>query len=344
MNEVLTRPIPDFAIEALKVHRLAEARRNAEFGEKEQTGLQSSVFDLSRDDFVAVQRSDQKASPWRVARDTAAVTALTLLMQTLPTHTPPTTGDFLVVLADSGVSRPMLDMSEVTSKKASVVCSRAAASMQPMELSKADAEALRACFRRGSGSPDNQNRDTAAVSGLTLDGRKMAHELRTQPFCASLLTEVQDFSCGDEPWQDEVTQWIKSTTIDECATKSIAQRNTQVWLYRTADGELVGYGSLGQSKWRWPPPKGAWETISIIPSFGVQSKYQGEPKEDPPEARYASRIMSDLIGRAHAQGNRLLGLFVHPKNARAIGFYKRIGFLAMPDTGGDYLRMYLILR
>ena len=171
----------------------------------------------------------------------------------------------------------------------------------------------------------------------------MGNDLQAEPFCTSLLHEVADFNCGSDPWQVEVAQWIKDPSIHDCAVNWM-KKGTQVWLYRTEKGELVGYGSLGKAKWNWPPPDGPSETVILIPSFGVRDVYQGEPKEGPREDRYAYQIMGDLIGRAQATGVQLLGLFVDPRNRRAITFYDRIGFTALSNTGNPYSRMFLELR
>ena len=169
----------------------------------------------------------------------------------------------------------------------------------------------------------------------------MAHDLRAQPFSESLLADVRDFRCGDEPWQVEVARWIKDASIDDCAVKWM-QRGTRVWLYRTAEGELVGYGSLGTTKWRMRPDARR-QPVSIIPAFAVQSQFQGEPKHLPPDERYAYRIVADLISKAASQGSTILGLFVEKRNSRAIAFYNRIGFQSLPDEGGAYMKMYLDL-
>ena len=171
----------------------------------------------------------------------------------------------------------------------------------------------------------------------------MAYDLRVQPFSADHLSEVQGFSCGEEPWQVEVAQWIKSSSGEDNAVAWI-EKGTQVWLYKTDDGQVVGYGSLGKSIWRWPPPNGPREVVCIIPYFGLQSRYQGEPKDGPKHERFSARIMGDLIAKARLQGVRLLGLFVHKENHRAIGFYRGVGFAELPGDAGKYVRMVLDLK
>jgi hypothetical protein len=61
-------------------------------------------------------------------------------------------GEFLVVLADNGVSRAMLDINEVKSDQEAVF-SRAAASMQPMDLSRAEALVVQQALTSGSARP-----------------------------------------------------------------------------------------------------------------------------------------------------------------------------------------------
>jgi hypothetical protein len=147
MNEILTRPIPEFAVEAIKEGRVAEVIRTAELQRTEQIGLQSNKLDFDNDTLIAVRSSNQSASYWRRACDAAAAAAtLTLLGQSLSTPLPPTTSRFLSIVSDRGVSRPMLDMSEVTT-------SRAAASMQSMDLSEADANVIKQALATGSSRP-----------------------------------------------------------------------------------------------------------------------------------------------------------------------------------------------
>ena len=124
----------------------------------------------------------------------------------------------------------------------------------------------------------------------------MAYDLRAQPFSESLLADVRDFDCGDERWQVEVARWIKDASADDCAVTWM-RRGTKVWLYRTDEGELVGYGSLGTTKWRVvrDAPR---QSVSIIPGIAVQRRFQGEPKQVPPDERFAYRIVADLISKA----------------------------------------------
>ena len=156
----------------------------------------------------------------------------------------------------------------------------------------------------------------------------MANDLWVQPFRAELLADVRDFSCGDEPWQVEVAQWINGESPDNAVKR--ASQGTDVWLYRNSDREVVGYGSLQQkTEWSCPPPIGPKEVVSIVvPFFWVQMRFpQGEPKGLPRNARFAYQILLDLVAKASGHGTRVLGLFVDEDNKRAIKFSRTCGIL-----------------
>lgn len=154
------------------------------------------------------------------------------------------------------------------------------------------------------------------------------------PFTEQLLERVRDFHCGDEAYEVEVAQYIKSPRGTGSALDDMVNNGTQVFLYETLAGELVGYGSLGTTLWRWDnPKKGPWTPIYIIPFYGVQSSFKGQPP-GPKEHRYARRIFEDLLARAveHPERRRLLGLCVHPQNVRAIKVYRDYGFMDYGTT------------
>jgi hypothetical protein len=111
--------------------------------------------------------------------------------------------------------------------------------------------------------------------------------------------------------------------------------------------ELVGVSSLGENRWSWPPPKGPKRLISIIPCVGIQKAFQGEPKDAPPEERFAAQVLDHLIYEATTKTHRdpLIGLMVDAQSPRAIRFYEKAGFvrLVKPHVSGGvtYLRMAL---
>jgi len=74
----------------------------------------------------------------------------------------------------------------------------------------------------------------------------VADQLVKIEFNKFLLPKVQGFDCGDEPWEREVADWLKAPSAEQGAIYDW-YRGTEIWLYATEAGELVGVGSLGKS-------------------------------------------------------------------------------------------------
>ena len=82
---------------------------------------------------------------------------------------------------------------------------------------------------------------------------------------ADLLTDedrsdLVQFDCGSSKWAEAATEWIWGSDVLE----SIKIRKTRVWLYRNEQNVLVGYGSLGFTRRKWPPPP----LNAVNPRFG----------------------------------------------------------------------------
>lgn len=137
---------------------------------------------------------------------------------------------------------------------------------------------------------------------------------------------VRDFECGNAPWEVVVASWIKGPVLD-----SIHKYHNRVWLYLTPNGELVGFGSLGHTRWRIPRTVDPHATISIIPMLGVQTQFQGQPSDVSRADRFSSQIMDHLQHESVAHDTDYLALEVHEQNARAIKFYESYGFSMLPD-------------
>jgi hypothetical protein len=177
----------------------------------------------------------------------------------------------------------------------------------------------------------------------------MLQLLKKTPFSAADLArpEVQAFTCGQERWEREVEEWIRSPSGTNSALEDMKEYGTEVWLHWTEEGELVGVSSLGENRWSWPPPKGPKRLINIIPCVGVHKNFHGEPRDAPPEERFAAQILDHLIYEATTKSHRepIIGLMVDEKNGRAVRFHEKAGFqrLVKPHVSGGvtYLRMAL---
>ncbi len=173
-----------------------------------------------------------------------------------------------------------------------------------------------------------------------------AGDLRKLAFTRELLPVVQDFECGEEEWETEVSDWIKAP--QEGAADAVEQGICAVWLYRTPDRILVGYASLGLSLNPWNIPGYGKARVAIIPFLGVGTQFQGQPRTVRWFDRYAAQMMRDLLAEAlnlEGRGHPILGLMVDYRNERAISFYERLGFVALDarDGGRHYVRMIVRL-
>jgi hypothetical protein len=174
--------------------------------------------------------------------------------------------------------------------------------------------------------------------------------LTRHSFSAADLVDLQDFHCGDEPYEIEVADWLKGPDEPgrDCAVNSIKHpdKPSRVWLYKI-DTEIVGFGALAKSKWRWTGKNNDPSIpLSVIIWVAVQKKFWGKP-EGPKEERFSALILGDLIAEAQedAKTHPVVGLFVHKGNNRAIKFYKDAGFsdeLVQP-INKEYYKMFIVL-
>lgn len=161
-------------------------------------------------------------------------------------------------------------------------------------------------------------------------------------FSAALLPRVQQFDCGSQTWEKEVSDWIKGSLGSGGALDDMANLNTAVWLYEEKNGELVGFGSLGQHQLRYADPKkGKLTPMHVIPFLGLARSFWGKPT-GPPQDRYSREIMRDILdeARKHPSGLRAVYLCVHEKNVHAIDLYKEFNFAehsGVTRSSGTYL-------
>jgi ribosomal protein S18 acetylase RimI-like enzyme len=167
--------------------------------------------------------------------------------------------------------------------------------------------------------------------------------LEVAEFTPADLPLVAGFSCGAQPWEIAMAEWIKAPPT---ALFGNSSHETSVWLYFHPDGRVVGFGSLGTARWTSPYPDGPWMDLSIIPALAIQTEFQhlsrGVSEDDNPN--FSHQILGDLLGRALLQPPDFIVLCVHRDNDKAIRLYQRFGFKDIPGPTSPYKRMQRRLR
>ena len=96
------------------------------------------------------------------------------------------------------------------------------------------------------------------------------HQLYAVPFTEADQVRLAGFSCGSDTAGRAVTEWLLGSDVFDSM-----KRGTRVWLFENGMREVVGYGSIGSTNWKWPPPEGKRATIVYIPMLGIAERFQG---------------------------------------------------------------------
>jgi ribosomal protein S18 acetylase RimI-like enzyme len=172
------------------------------------------------------------------------------------------------------------------------------------------------------------------------------YQLVAVEFTAADQARLAGFSCGNEAWSRHVAEWIRGSDVLDSM-----KRGTRVWLFENTGGEIVGFGSVGRTRWRWPLPDGSYTSILLVPMLGLDARFRGQPPDA--EWRFARQIMSHLMSAAREMSRDAatqsgkaidwLVLMVHRENHRAIRFYEKCGFELVTGVmrHGDHLVMKL---
>ncbi|WDQ17447.1 GNAT family N-acetyltransferase [Rhodopirellula sp. P2] len=165
-------------------------------------------------------------------------------------------------------------------------------------------------------------------------------QLYADEFCEADQVDLVGFSCGDTKHGRYCTEWI----LGPDSMESIANYGTKVWLFRNATGQVVGYGSVGTVRWRWPLPDGSYTSLLYIPMLGIDQRFQGQPPDA--QWRYSRQIMNHLISEANGLNRKrekpaeYLLLLVDRTNEAAVKLYARFDFELIPVvTRGPGLRV-----
>ena len=84
---------------------------------------------------------------------------------------------------------------------------------------------------------------------------------------------VKGFDCGQEPWESEITDWLKRLSGQDSAVGDAAAGNP-VWLYVSDVGELVGVASVGFTEASYPKNSSKKRPAPCITWLGVDRRHR----------------------------------------------------------------------
>jgi hypothetical protein len=90
-----------------------------------------------------------------------------------------------------------------------------------------------------------------------------------------------------------------------------------------------------------PPPDGASIQVAIIPFFGIQLQFRGEPSDG---EKFAAQIMNAILAKSLRLPCEVIVLFVDRQNERARCFYKKFFFNEFAPLGGNNIQMHRPIR
>lgn len=154
---------------------------------------------------------------------------------------------------------------------------------------------------------------------------------------------VRGFSCGSDPWDEEVAEFIRSG--DAWRAHRSGKSVTVLYFVDDREESLVGFYNIAKKTVGYPLFKGERKVpCFLITYIAVSTEHQGH--------RYFSRMLEDIARAATEARQEALYLFVDERNTAAISRYERKGFASFPDadpyvdpeSGASYRRMILPLN
>lgn len=137
---------------------------------------------------------------------------------------------------------------------------------------------------------------------------------------------IDDFSCGDEPWADEVNDEIRSRDWVEDDDLSVF----------TIGDEIVACARMAFARYRHPTKasKGKAKYLALL-AFGVSAARRGGRDPGNPARSIASTVLAHVEQVARAEdGCAGVSLHVREPNTHARRVYAHAGFV--DDPGGPF--------
>lgn len=137
---------------------------------------------------------------------------------------------------------------------------------------------------------------------------------------------IDDFTCGDEPWAEEVDDEVRSRDWAEDDDLSVF----------TIDDEIVACARMVFARYRHPDRAAKQKaTYLALLAFGVSASRRGARDPGNPGRSIASTVLAYVVEVARARpGCAGVSLHVREPNAHARAVYAHAGF--SEDPGGAF--------
>lgn len=161
-------------------------------------------------------------------------------------------------------------------------------------------------------------------------------ELRCRAYRPEDQANLGEFDCcakADDPkeYEIEINDWIRDPTA--IAQDNASEAAEEIYVYEiTENGQtrIIAYGVLARERWSLTTGPAAMEEtqVSMIAMLGLHRDFQGKKVGGEGTDKYSDVIFDDILARAAKRcgPKRAIGLYVHPENGKAMGFYKKKGF------------------
>ncbi|MFO0937328.1 MAG: GNAT family N-acetyltransferase [Gemmataceae bacterium] len=158
------------------------------------------------------------------------------------------------------------------------------------------------------------------------------------PFAPEMVTTsmVQQFHCGDRPWECEISDWLKRE--HEGASDDMTIGGCIVWLFLNQDHVLIGVGAIGPHTIHYPKPNSPKIPTCCITNLGVDHRHHRKG--------YGQVILDHLLAEARERyGEIPIIAYVFVDNPALTWYTEKNGFKPFgKPTKTQYQKIVLDLR
>ncbi len=151
-------------------------------------------------------------------------------------------------------------------------------------------------------------------------------------------TDVADFECGPNFWQQEITQFFKDKALR--GHKPPKQR-TYLYCDDGGAGELIGFLNIVAKLQKSSASDEDPLQLLHITNLGIDATHQGKG--------YGTAMLDEILRQAKTEGFAIVDLYVHESNEPAIRLYQKKAFRFQEGVehiqeGQRYLKMVRVIQ